>query len=75
MGMRKAVGRYTHETILPNQFTSSRENPKSRTTKERSVITNSKNSTVVALLDMGPNHGQLAAATASSINYPPRLNI
>jgi len=52
MGVRNAVGRYMHAMILPNQFTSDRVNPKSRTT----------------LSDIGPNHGQLAELTASSIN-------
>ncbi len=50
MGVRRAVGRYTHDMMLPNQFTSFRVNPKSRTTKDWSVVTMAtkrKNRTVV----------------------------
>lgn len=38
MGVRNAAGRYMHAMILPNQFTSDRVNPKSRTTECRSVM-------------------------------------
>jgi hypothetical protein len=36
-GVRRAIGRYTHAMMLPSQFTSFRENPKSRATEDTSI--------------------------------------
>src|SRR5260221_12337688 len=37
IGVRNAIGRYTHPMMLPSQLTSLRVNPKSRTTEGRQV--------------------------------------
>lgn len=66
MGISMAVGRYMQDMMFPNQFTWSRDRPKSAATEEADKQESKASTSNIyeLLLDMGPNHGQAIADTA-----------
>ena len=75
MGMRIAVGRYTHETMLPSQFTSSRVNPKSRTTGDKLAITGSSQVKLCTVVGYGAEPGISGGGYSFEHKLPTKFEI